>query len=199
MRVQQSWQVKLAALSPSLVRSGCFRPGRRIPCSFLELTSHHGLGHLQPCSSGWGPVHASIRPPGISGPAPSPCPVGTGDQKPHSFSPRRSPQGRWDETGVPGDTRVLMALTPRSHASVLGAASSGDWGCCLAGCDLPVCSAALGTQHQNHPTPNPAKDTIALIDIQTPGPPPRTSPGSVARLTRALASAGWWSRAGPGR
>lgn len=55
---------------------------------------------------------------------------------------------------LPGDTRVLMALTPRSHASVLGATSSGDWGCCFAGCDLPVYSAAWGTQHQNHPTTN---------------------------------------------
>lgn len=51
---------------------------------------------------------------------PHPAQRALGDQKPHSFSPRRSPQGRWDETGVPGDTRVLMALTPRSHASVLG-------------------------------------------------------------------------------
>lgn len=67
-------------------------PARTESPLFIPGTSDHGLGHLQPCSSGWGPVHASIRPPGISGPAPSPCPVGTGDQKPHSFSRKEPPR-----------------------------------------------------------------------------------------------------------
>lgn len=195
MRVRGPWEVKLAALSPALLSSGCLPESGKSPL-FIPGT------HFTPQPGPSAALLLRVYPSGhwvSQGLLPHPAQWAVGDQKPHSFSPGRSPQGRRDKTRVPGDTRVLMALTPRSHASVLGAASSGDWGCCLAGCDLPVCSAALGTQHQNHPTPNPAKYTIALIDIQTPGPPPRTSPGSVARLTRALASAGWWSRAGPGR